>query len=248
MKTYNTSQDRNNFVKNRLVESAFYSNNFNEIPPIFGIIVADQYGNTIIVLENAAKNSDKKGTIKSYLSGDDKNLLEIDLISMYFSSLKTFAKQTNIQNISHLEIYGSNIKVQIYFLFNKYMIIVFLNSHTELNIKQKKEIINFFEEKFIKYDFEFNNFNATNSRKVLNMLENLGKRWLKNLNKNYIQTYKKEYLKKHKIIEAIMDDLSPIIQSELDEYLKSIPNDILNNLLKELKNKIQDKLFEFKSL
>ena len=35
-----------------------------------------------------------------------------------------------------------------------------------------------------------------------------------------------------------------IIQSEIDEYLNYVPNEIINNFTKELKNKIQDKLFE----
>lgn len=35
----------------------------------------------------------------AYLCEDQKNLLEMDLISMYFSSLRAFAGQTNIQKI-----------------------------------------------------------------------------------------------------------------------------------------------------
>jgi len=244
MKVNNEPQDYNNFVKKNLQDIAYRSNNFNKIPPIIGIIMADQYGNTIIVLENESINGSKYGSIKSYLSEDDKNLFEIDLISMYFSSFKSFAGQTNIQNLSHLEIHGSNIKIQIYFLFEKYMIIVFLNSNTNLNSKEKIAIMNYFEEKLIKYDFEFNHFNATHSRKVLGILESMGKKWLKKLNLNYIHKYKEAHSKKHEFIEKLIDDIGPIIQKELFEYLESIPNEILNNLNKEIKNKIQDKLFE----
>jgi hypothetical protein len=91
---------------------------------MIGIIISDQYGNTITVFEYDSKDENDFGPIKSYLSEGEKDLLEFDLISMYLSSFKIFAGQTNIQNTSHLEIYGSNIKVQIYFLFEKYMIIV----------------------------------------------------------------------------------------------------------------------------
>jgi hypothetical protein len=47
-----------------------------------------------------------------------------------------------------------------------------------------------------------------------------------------------------KIIER-MNEIGLIIQNELYEYLEYVPDEILNNLSKELKNKIQDKLFEF---
>ena len=57
-----------------------------------------------MVFEYDNKNEGNYGPIKSYLSESDKNLLEIDLISMYFSSFKTFVGQINIQNLSNLEI------------------------------------------------------------------------------------------------------------------------------------------------
>jgi hypothetical protein len=41
-----------------------------------------------------------------------------------------------------------------------------------------------------------------------------------------------------------MNQLGLIIQSEIDEYLNYVPEEIINNFSKELRNKIQDKLFE----
>ena len=76
------------FVEQKLTESVYRSHNFNIIPPIIGIIIADQYGNTITVFEYDANNDDKYGPIKSYLSKDHENFLEIDLVSMYLSSLR----------------------------------------------------------------------------------------------------------------------------------------------------------------
>ena len=245
MKVYNTVQDIENNSEENQTDIAYYSLNFNKIPPIIGIIIANKHGNTLMVLEYDSNTENSYGAIKSYLSDDDKNLLELDLISMYFSSFKTFAGQTNIQNLSNLEIHGSNIKVQIYFLFDKYMVIIFLNSKVDLNIKEKAQIVNYFEDKLIKYEFEFKHFNASNSRKILRMLENKGKVWLKILNKNYIQTYENAFLKKHEIIDTVMNKIAPIIQEELSEYLELIPEDILNNVSKEIRNKIQDKICEF---
>ena len=238
-------QKHNNFVENKLTEINYNSHNFNEIPPIIGIITADQYGNTIMVFDYDSNKENNYKSIKSYLSGGEKNLLEIDLISMYLSSFKIFAGQTNIQNLSHLEIYGSNIKVQIYFLFEKYMIIVFLNTNTKLNSREKAGILEYLKEKLVEYEHQFTNFNETNSRKIIGMVEGNGKKWFKKLNKDYIQAFKNLFLKKHEEIEKSMTEIGLIIQNELYEYLEYVPDEILNNVSKELKNKIQDKLFEF---
>ena len=234
----------NSFVEKKLTETAYRSHNFNVIPPVIGIIISDQYGNTITVFEYGSNDDDNYGSIKSYLSEDHDNLLEIDLVSMYLSSFKIFAGQANIKNLSHLEIYGSNIKAQIYFLLEKYMVIMFLNSNTDLNSKQRTQVIKYCEDKLIRYEFEFGNFNDTSSRELLSLLEQKGKLWLKKFNIRYIHTYKNIYLRKHETTEELMDQLGSIIQSEISEYLNYVPDEIINNFFKELKNKIQDKLFE----
>ncbi len=247
LKENNTNETPKSNLENFVAESAYYSCNFNKIPPIMGCLVADQCGNTIIVIEYSSSNKDKFGPIKSYLSESEKNLLEIDLISMYFSSLKIFANQTNIQNLSNLEIHGSNIKVQIFFLYDNYMVIIFLNSNTELSLKDKTRIVKYFEDKLTKYKFEFKHFNAAKSRKILSMISNKGNGWLKQLNKNYLQTYKDSYLKRQEIIEDLRGEISPIIEKVLKDYLENIPEDIVNNVSKEIQNQIQDNLFRFNS-
>ena len=229
----NRNEKTKNDLENILIKSAYNSCDFNKIPPVIGCLVADQYGNTIMVIEYKFKNKNDFGPIKSYLSENDKTFLEIDLISMYFSSLKTFAGQTNIQNLSNLEIHGSNIKVQIFFLFDTYMIIVFLNSNTELSLKEKSRIIRYFEDKLTKYEFEFKHFNAAKSRKILSMLSNKGNAWLKQINNKYLQTFKDSYLKKQEIIEELRSEIGPIIEKVLHEYLEKIPEDIVNNISKE---------------
>ncbi|MBY9011044.1 MAG: hypothetical protein KGD70_01580 [Candidatus Lokiarchaeota archaeon] len=233
-----------NSVEQKLTESVYRSHNFNVIPPIIGIIIADQYGNTITVFEYDSNDDDRYGPIKSYLSKDHENFLEIDLVSMYLSSFKIFAGQANIKNLSHLEIYGSNIKAQIYFLLEKFMVIIFLNSNTDLNSKQRTLVIKYCEDKLNNYESEFENFNDSSSRETLSLLEQKGKKWLKKFNTRYIQTYKNIYLRKHETTEELMSQLESIIQSEIDEYLNYVPDEIKNNFSKELKNKIQDKLFE----
>lgn len=243
MKLYSGIKEKQDIIEEKLINVSYNSHNFNEIPPVIGIIIADQYGNTIAVYEYDDKEKSNYGPITSYLSDEDKNLLEIDLISMYFSSFKIFAGQANIKNLSNLEIYGSNIKVQIHFLFEKFMIIAFLNSNTELIPKEKTEILKHFEERLIRFQYEFENFNETKARKILNSLEIKGKFWLKKFNNKYRERYREFYLKKSEIIERLVTEIEPIIQNELNEYLENIPEEIVKNLTKEIKNKIQDKLY-----
>ncbi|MFX1281744.1 MAG: hypothetical protein ACFFA3_20515 [Promethearchaeota archaeon] len=224
---------------------ANFSYNFKKIPPIIGIIIADQFGNTIMVVEYEKKPGEDYGSIKSYLSENSKSFLELDLISMYFSSFKTFASQTNIQDLSNLEIHGSNIKVQLYFPFENYMIIIFLNSKVDLSLEEKERIINYFKDILIRYRFEFQHFNASNSRQTLKILQNKGRLFLKKLNKLYIQSFQQIYLKKHQILEILINKLTPTIEDVLVEYLTHIPEEFINDISRELKNKIHDKICEF---
>ncbi len=230
-----------------LINSAYSSCNFNKIPPLIGVLIGDQYGNTLMVIEYDSNDKTNFDSIKSYLSENEKSLLEMDLISMYFSSLKAFAGQTNIQNLSNLEIHGSNLKVQIFFLFDKFMVILFLNSKTDLNLKEKRHIVEYFEDILLKYEFEFKHFNAAKSRKILRTLETKGKVWLKQLNNNHLHSFKNVYLKKHENIDELTSQIEPVIKEVLLEYLKYIPEEIVKNISKEINTKIQDLLFGFNS-
>ena len=235
------NQETNNLIDKTLGEIAYRSCNFNDTPPIIGLIASNFDGYALMVIEYNSEEGSNYGPIKSYLSKDDENLLE--LISMYFSSIKTIAGQINIQNLSHFEVYGSNIKVQIYFLFEKYMVIVLLNSNANLNSNEKTQVISYIKEHLTTHDYEFQNFNATNSRELFRSLELKGKKWLKKINNSFIQGYKSDYLRKHGVIENVMKKIQPVIQSELDEYLENAPDEIIYDLAKELSNKIQDLLF-----
>jgi hypothetical protein len=237
--------DEERIMDKLLSDIAFLSYDFDKIPPIIGIITANKFGNTLMVCEYGNNARNGYGPIKSFLLEDDKKFLDIDLISMYFSSFKAFAGETNIQNLSNLEIIGSNLKVQLFFLLDKYMIITFLNSKVDLSIKEKAQIVQYFEDNLLKHEFEFTHFNASNSRKIIQMLEDRGTAWFKNLNKNYIKSREKRFLEKHEMIEMIMNTVTPIIQDELSENLEGIPEDIIINVSKEIRNKIQDKICEF---
>lgn len=239
---YNEDLKYDKFTEKTLVKFTYKENNFNIIPPIIGILFADLFGNAIMTFEYG--KNDRYKPIKSYLLDDNsKNILEIDLISMYFSAFSSFASNTNIKNLSRLEIHGSNLKIQISFLFDKFMIICFLNSNILLSLKLQEQILEYFSDLIKIHESKLINFNSEESKDTLRKLRNKGKSWLKRLNKNYIQNFEKGYLMKFDYIENFIEEVDPIIKNEINEYL-NVPDDIMNDLSREIKNKIQDKIFE----
>jgi len=240
-----TCDEELKYHEKTLVEFSYRENNFDKIPPIVGILFADLFGNAIMTYE-FEKNS-RYGSIKSYLSDKNKNLLEIDLVSMYFSSFSIFASNNNIRDLSYLEIHGSNLKIQISFLFDKFMIIIFLNSNTILTLKTQEEMLKHFKALIKNHWDSLVNFNKMDSREVIRELKKGGLSWLIKLNKNYIQDFKKGYLMKIDYIENFINKINPIIEDELNDSLQNIPEDVITDLLREIKDKIQNEIFELAS-
>jgi hypothetical protein len=125
------------------------------------------------------------------------------------------------------------------------MIIIFLNSKVDLNLKEKEQIIQYFKEILVRYKYEFQHFNDSNSRKILRILKDKGNLWLKKLNKSYLQRFQNNYLEKHEILDIVINKISPIIEKVLGDYLEGIPEDFINDMSRELKNKIHDEICEF---
>jgi len=230
-------------IEKKLLNIKNRSNNFHIIPPIIGIVLSDQYGNTIFVSEYEANGRENYNSIKQYLSEDDANLIEIDLVSMYFSSFKMFASQTNIKNLSHLEIHGSNIKVQIYFRFEDFIVIVFLNSNTNLDSAEKSLMIDYFEEMFENHSDSLKNFNSKTSKKIIHRLAKDTTKFLKYLNRKFLKRHNENYLENYEQVERITEKIIPIILNEISDYFKNIEEDILFNLKREIRSKIQDIIF-----
>ena len=89
---------------------------------------------------------------------------------------------------------------------------------------------------------EFENFNTPNARKILRRLESSGKVWLKRFNTKHVQAFNKAYIEKNGITDKIVEEIDPIIRNELKEYLEHASDEFINDLSKEIRNKIQDKL------
>lgn len=230
-------------IEKKLLNIKNRSKNFHIIPPIIGIVISDQYGNTIFVSEYEANGRENYNSIKQYLSEDDANLIEIDLVSMYFSSFKMFASQTNIKNLSHLEIHGSNIKVQIHFKFEDFIVIVFLNSNTNLNSEEKSILIDYFKDMFSEYGNKLKNYNSKPSKNIIHNLAKDGTKFLKDLNRKFLKRHNKKYIENYEQVERITKKIIPIIHNEINHYFKYIEENILFNLKREIKTKIQDIIF-----
>lgn len=224
------------------IDIVYREKNFNTIPPIIGILFADLYGNAIMTFEYNNLSS-KYGPIKSYLLNKN-NSVEIDLVSMFFSSFSTFASSTNIKDLSHLEVHGSNYKVQIHFLFGKFMTIIFLNSNTLLSLEHHEDLLHYLKNVVKNNDVMLSNFNDKESKVMIREIKNKGNIWLKRFNKGYIEDFKNGYQKRFDNVEDFVEKLDPIIKKELRGYFPKIPKDTINDLRREIKNKIQDKALD----
>ena len=240
-----TCDEELNYHEKSLIEFTYRENNFNIIPPFVGVLFADLFGNAIMTYEY--DNNSSYGSIKSYLTDNKESLLEIDLVSMYFSSFSIFASNNNIRDLSYLELHGSNLKIQISFLYDKFMIIIFLNSNTILSPKTQEQILKHFEDLIKNHGDSLVDFNNVDSKGVIRDLSYKGRSWLKKLNKHYIQDFKKGYLMKSDYIECFIEKIDPIIKNELDEYLQNVPEDIITDLSREIKEKIHNEVFELAS-
>lgn len=224
------------------IDIVYREKKFNKIPPIIGILFADLFGNAIMTFEYNNHNG-KYGPIKSYLLNEN-NSVEIDLVSMFFSSFSTFASSTNIKDLSHLEVHGSNYKIQIHFLFDKFMTIIFLNSNTLLSLEHHEDLLHYLKNVVKNNDVMLANFNDKESKVMIREIKNKGNIWLKRFNKDYIEDFKNGYQMRFDNVEDFVEKLDPIIKKELRGYFPKIPKDTLNDLRREIKNKIQDKALD----
>jgi fluoride ion exporter CrcB/FEX len=224
------------------IDIVYREKKLNTIPPIIGILFADIFGNAIMTFEYSTPNS-RYGSIKSYLINED-NSMEIDLVSGFFSSFSTFASTTNIKDLSHLEVHGSNYKIQIHFLFDKFMAIVFLNSNTVLSLKRHEELLRYLKNVLKNNEVALVNFNNRESKATLKELKKKGNIWLKRFNKDYVEHFKKQYQIRFSTVEDFVENLDPIIKKELVGYFPKVPKEVINDLRREIKNKIQDKTLD----
>ena len=217
--------------------------NFNQIPPIIGIILSNKAGISILTYEYDENNRNRFGPIEKYLNEEQDDLS--DFISMYLSSLIGFAENVKIENLCHVGIGGSNIKMKIFFQDKNYMIIVFLNANTDLSLRIQDHILDHFSEVFEKYDWVFENYNDKNSIQIRKNLESIGQNWLKKLNRSYINTYEKLYLAKDIKIEKLMTSIKPIITHTVESYMQYVPDEIKTDICREIHEKVNSKLSEY---
>lgn len=228
-------------LKSRKILFSLY--NFNKIPPIIGIILSNNTGTSILTYQYNSNSRSGYGKIDSYLKGSQDRLL--DFITMYFSSLNTFADNVNIENLRYVGIGGSNIKIKVFFKFKDYMIIVFLNSNTDLGINIQDHILEHFSEISRTYKEALENYNNKESRRIRKDLETSGEKWIKKLNNYYIKIYEKLFIAKDERCEKLMTNIKPIINDALEYYLKHIPEDIKTDICREIYEKIGDKLSKY---
>jgi len=233
------------FIGNRLKSRKVFISlfNFNLIPPIVGIILSNRAGISILTYEYNDKNNNRYGSIESYLDEDQDDLSEF--ISMYLSSLISFAENVKIENLRHVGIGGSNIKIKVFFEEKNYMIIVFLNANTDLSLRIQDHILDHFNQIFENYDYILENYNYKESIQIRKDLESTGQDWLKRLNRFYIKAYENIYIAKDVKLGKFMANIKPIVNETVEYYMKRVSEDIKADICREIHEKINNKLSEY---
>ena len=154
--------------------------NYKEIPPVIGVILSSKTGITLLKYEYSTNSRNKYKEIKSYLKDNQESLL--DLISMYLSSINAFADNINIEDLFMVEFGGAKIKMKVFLNYENSMLIVFLNSKTDVSLIQE-DIIEHFDKLFKEYASIFKNYVDNETLKLLKALEISGEKWLNELNK-----------------------------------------------------------------
>ena len=93
---------------------------------IYGIIISDNNGRTILIVENGKKNLIKN------LDPNGEKKIDLELIPMFFNSLQRFSTEINMIDFSGFNLQGKNIKI---------------NSNTKENIT-----FTCFSSKFLRFD------------------------------------------------------------------------------------------------
>jgi len=182
-----------------------------KVPPFLGFFISDKCGINYVTVEL------DENTINFFLGKDFKEKVkkhdfDLDLISGFVSALENFSHEINIQDLTGLELKGTNIKLQI-FSFDEYNISFFTNPKVNMKPLENK-IREYFNLLFKKYRKQFSKVNQTGNTSILAHLSISEREWLKELNKSYkLRLKNKEFY-----------DLNYIdtLNNQLDEFYTEI--------------------------
>lgn len=149
----------------------------DKIPPVIGCLISDKDGKSIVSFEVF------KGAIQFFMK--HKKQFKMDLIPMYVSAIELLSQELNIQGLPGIDINGDNLKLKIYFTFEKFTATLFLNPKIDFSRIEdltKSYLSNLFEE----FDHEFKNSKHVNSNEFITFLERVGLCWLLDLNDEYL--------------------------------------------------------------
>jgi len=166
-------------------EDFYLSSNQNpfqdKIPPVIGCLISDKDGKSIVSFEVF------KGAIQFFMK--HKKQFKMDLIPMYVSAIELLSQELNIQGLPGIDINGDNLKLKIYFTFEKFTATLFLNPKIDFSRIEdftKSYLSNLFEE----FDHELISSKNVSSDEFITFLERVGLCWLLDLNDEYLSLTK----------------------------------------------------------
>ncbi|MFO8017759.1 MAG: GTPase domain-containing protein [Promethearchaeia archaeon] len=225
------------------------------IPPFIGCIVSDDNGRICLKLEI------EEGALAKYISQiprkgevNQEVKFDISLIPMFISAIQKFAREVNIQDLTSLDLKGSNLKMNV-FNHGKFLICIFMNPKTNFSYF-KYRIIDYFNELFEKYSKEFRKIAIQGSLDGMVNLKEPGNKWLRELNKSYndsmidLKIYDEDYSKElYNSIDQLYEEINQKLQVELKKVKQlkiNLMKAILESDLNEI-SKIMDKAQEMRN-
>lgn len=149
----------------------------DKIPPVIGCLISDKDGKSIVSFEVF------KGAIQFFMK--HKQQFKMDLIPMYVSAIELLSQELNIQGLPGIDINGDNLKLKIYFTFEKFTATLFLNPNIDFS-RIEDLIQSYLSNLFEEFDNEFKNSTHVNSNEFITFLERVGLCWLLDLNDEYL--------------------------------------------------------------
>jgi len=182
-----------------------------KVPPFIGFFISDKCGINYVTVEldEAAINFFLGRDFKEKVKKQD---FDLDLISGFVSALESFSHEINIQDLTGLELKGTNLKMQI-LSFDDYNVTFFTNPKVNMKPLENK-IREYFNLLFKKYRKQFDKVNQTGNTSILAHLSKSEREWLKELNKSYEDRLKN--------LEFYDMNYIDTLNNQLDEFYNEI--------------------------
>ncbi|MFX1396755.1 MAG: hypothetical protein ACFFAS_06885 [Promethearchaeota archaeon] len=197
---------------------------FSEIPPIIAILINyKDIGVEFLTIEYPEEEGSNYHGIQHYISRD--RIVSLDILSGFLATFENLPRnEMNIENLSHLEFRGTNIKIRSYCAFENFSFHFFLHAETLMFDWIIKEIIDDFRRMFEQGSDEIAQFlrNQQFNIDFMNNLRNEGFQLLQKFNRviKIIHRIKQKW--DFTYFQGYIDIVKDSIRKETENFIDSI--------------------------